>query len=328
MMWLPGRRDNPLVLKFYAALVLLYCAPVLQAAPDGCRRGEAGPLATVALLYKKADVTQSDFQAYWRDIHGMLATRIPGFWTYRQYHIGAAVEELSRQPADAGTVKPLDGFADVTFCTTEDIAGLAASPQAELIRDDEVNVFSSTYLYGAVAGESETLTRTEPFAQMSWKADTDHLILLLGKAPGESKADYRHALRRAAEAVKQQCAPQRLRLNLFQPYDASAWPAPGVNHQPRQVLDASLELEFADRKASLACLKQHSMLAKTPGADGAERLQLAYSVSHRYAMVADGVITLLGVRGLPATAVIQRLGADNQTTDAVLQAVYGSGVRP
>lgn len=323
------RRSNRAAMSRIVLLSVLLCgSPLLQAESAECRPGMAGPLATLALLYKKSGVSQADFQAYWRDIHGLLATRIPGFWTYRQYHIGGTVSALTRIPEAAGPVEPLDGFADVTFCQPADIAGLAASPEADLIRADEVNVFDSTYLYGAAPGQSQTLVRSQPFAEMPWTAQSDHLILLLARAPEESVQDFRQAMSEALVLLQRQCTPQRLRVNFFQPYDADAWPAPGVNHRPRQILDASLELEFTDRKASLACLARSPVLARQQGGIAAQRLQLAYRISDRFAMVADGAITLVGVRGLPAMAVIRRLGAENQTADAVLRTVYGQRVRP
>ena len=41
-----------------------------------CETGEAGAFTTLALLGRKQGVNREDFYSYWRDIHGMLATRI------------------------------------------------------------------------------------------------------------------------------------------------------------------------------------------------------------------------------------------------------------
>jgi hypothetical protein len=306
------------------AEVLAQAAPP----PDGeplCRSGEAGPFSTVALLGKREGVSSADFYAYWRDIHGMLATRIPGFWAYRQYHLNGELTELRQLPeAYDKTVEPLAGFADVSFCSAEAIAGLASSSQAELIKHDEQNVFSFSYLYGALPGDSITLRSAAPLATLAAEGSGDSVVVLLAAGADEDSSEFRASLDNALAELVVQCDDglQRLRVNYFQPYDANAWQAPNVNHQPAQLMDASLELQFSDRAHTLQCLQRQSIL----GNDG-QRVQLAYAVAQRYAMVVDGKISLMGLRGGPAMALIKRIGADNQLSDPVLKAVYGDSVR-
>jgi hypothetical protein len=45
-------------------------------------------------------------------------------------------------------------------------------------------------------------------------------------------------------------------------------------------------------------------------------------------MVKDGRATPVGLRGLDAVKTIEEAGADNQLTDAVVRAVYGTSAAP
>lgn len=321
-----GDKGSRYVLASLIMMLALSSAPIrAEDAVPRCVNGSAGPYATLALLRRKPGVSETDFFAYWRDVHGMLATRIPGFWSYRQYHIHGEVMRLRRLPQGyTKPIEPLDGFADVSFCSAEDIAGLASSPQAELIKQDEKNLFASSYLYGAAPGNSLTLYSKMPFAELVGEASNDSLIVLLARGPAESHPAFRQALMKAAQALPEQCQHlQRLRVNIFQPYDADAWPAPEVNHRPAQVLDAAVELQFPDRAKALECLAGSAGFQRGSGDKAGQRLQLVYSVSRRYPMVVDSQVTLLGWRGLPAIELIQRLGAENQKSEPVLRAVYG-----
>lgn len=319
--------QRPVLLAF----LLLLLSPAGALAKDAkpvraCASDQAGPYGTVALLSRKASVSEADFYQYWRDIHGVLATRIPGFWTYRQYHIGAEVSALRRIPKGYNKgIEPLDGFADVSFCTSEDIAGLATSKEAELIKHDEQNLFANSYLYASAAGDSLTLLREAPFATLAAANVGESLVMLVAKAAEESSTEFKSGLLAALKALPERCAVQRLRLNLFQKYNAEAWSAPGVNHRPVQEYDASIEFLFADHHEALSCLSNSSVFSASASGIAGQRLQVLYTVARRYAMVAGGRISLLGLRGLPAVELMARMGATNQQSHAVLKVVYGRG---
>ncbi|WP_286979337.1 EthD domain-containing protein [Haliea sp.] len=292
-----------------------------------CHSGQAGPYGTVALLKKKQGVDKADFSTYWRDIHGMLATRIPGFWTYRQFHLGEELPLLRRLPENySAALESLDGFADVSFCSSEAIAGLVSSPISELIKQDERNVFDSSYLYGVIPGDSLTLRREAPFESAVGGELDEVVLVLLARGSQESRAGFRAAVDESMALILEQCADlQRLRVNYLQPYDESGWPAPDVNHRPAQQMDAAVEMQFRDRETVLHCLNSGASVGELAGDGTQGRLQLVYGVTARYAMVVDGKATALALRGLPAMTLIQRLGADSQLDEAVLQALYGEG---
>lgn len=292
-----------------------------------CHSGQAGPYATVALLKKKQGVTLDDFAAYWRDVHGMLAARIPGFWTYRQYHLGGELQFLRRLP-DGYSAEPesLDGFADVTFCGSNAITGLASSPVSDLIKQDERNVFDSSYLYGVVPGDSVTLLRQEPFDNSTGDELDSVIVMVLAKSSKEDRAHFRSDLDKNLAVFVEECSDlERLRLNFLQPYDESSWTAPDVNHRPVQKMDAVVEMQFNDRAAALRCLRSGASVLGMAESMAKNRMQQVYEVTARYAMVADGKPTQLALRGLPAMRLIWRLGASNQLDDTVMRLLYGEG---
>jgi hypothetical protein len=44
-------------------------------------------VTTIALLERKPSLSRPLFTRYWRDVHGVMAARIPGFESYTQYHV-------------------------------------------------------------------------------------------------------------------------------------------------------------------------------------------------------------------------------------------------
>ncbi len=282
--------------------------------------GSPGEMATIALIEKKADIATEDFRDYWRDLHGTLAVRIPGFWTYTQYHLG---DELSGSADSSAAAAAIHGLAEVTYCREADIAGLASSAVTELIKADEQNAFAGTYLYGTRRGDSVTHVAVEA-AVSPLDLDTGGtLLVLVAGGDGDDAAVFRQRLGGAVAALAGRCpAIQWARSHVFQPYQADAWQAPHVNHHPDVIYDAALELRFADRDRAVACLSTSLLgaLMERPGATVS-----VYPVHGRYQMVRDGRPTVLGLRGLPAYRLMEKLGAANQASPAVLDVLYGAG---
>src|SRR5690606_33398816 len=98
-------------------------------------------VTTVALLRRKDGMAADLFSKYWRDVHGMLATRIPSFRSYVQYHLASGQANAS-----------LHGLAVVDFDGAEQRGGLASSEVAGLNRADEINLFQSRLVYNLPAG--------------------------------------------------------------------------------------------------------------------------------------------------------------------------------
>lgn len=94
-------------------------------------------VTTVALIDRRRDISRDLFSRYWRDVHGVMAVRIPGFASYTQYHV---------TPASIHS-PPFEGIAIVTFAKEDDRQGLATSEVTQHIHRDEQNVFRRALLY-------------------------------------------------------------------------------------------------------------------------------------------------------------------------------------
>lgn len=245
--------------------------------------------------------------------------RIPGFWTYTQYHLG---DEISGGMDKSVKATPIHGLAEVTYCSEADIAGLVSSPVTDLIKDDEQNAFAGTYLYGTRRGDSTTHVEIQA-ASSPLDTDTEGtLMILASRNSGDGTGNFRQQVDAALQDLPARCpAVMWARSHFFQTYQADAWQAPNVNHTPAVVYDAALELRFARRDDVLACVSDTVLgaLMEMPGTT-----VNIYPVHGRYQMVRDGKPTLLGLRGLPAYELIEKLDATNQVSPAVLQVLYGN----
>lgn len=99
-------------------------------------------VSTVALIERRPDISRSLFTRYWRDVHGVMAARIPGFDTYTQHHVTPLGPEAP----------PFEGIALVSYRTEDDRAGLIHSEVTQHIHRDEQNVFRRALLYNLGEG--------------------------------------------------------------------------------------------------------------------------------------------------------------------------------
>jgi uncharacterized protein (TIGR02118 family) len=106
-----------------------------------------GGVSTVALIERRPGISRSLFTRYWRDVHGVMAARIPGFDRYTQHHV---------TPLDAAS-EPFEGVAIVTYRSESDRAGLIHSEVTQHIHRDEQNVFRRALLYNLGEGASRKI---------------------------------------------------------------------------------------------------------------------------------------------------------------------------
>ncbi len=278
---------------------------------------ETAPFSTVALLARRAGLSDSLFSAYWRDVHGTLATRIPGFWSYVQNHLALH----GPLPQDA-EVMQVDGLAEVLFLSEADRAGLIHSEVTGLIQRDETNVFSRTLLYSLAAGASHT-RRGAGVPQV--RHPTAAFVLVLRSPAGCPATEVAQALEHGVlPALLASPGLEDLRVHLLTSGDPSLWTtAPGVDNTQRGPQNSvALQAGWADiaqADAALATVRQH---LHDTFAD-----LTSYRVKARYEMVAEGRPTQLGLRGLDALQTIEAAGADNQKEAAVLQVLFGAAGR-
>lgn len=138
-----------------------------------------GGVTTVALIERRPDISRSLFTRYWRDVHGVMAARIPGFDCYTQHHVS---------PLDPAG-EPFEGIAIVTYRSEEDRAGLIHSEVTQHIHRDEQNVFRRALLYNLGEGASQTVVGNDGAAGQAMflvvEADRDvsAIVAMLGEAP-------------------------------------------------------------------------------------------------------------------------------------------------
>lgn len=128
-------------------------------------------VSTVALIERRPDITRSLFTRYWRDVHGVMAARIPGFDRYTQHHV---------TPLDTAS-EPFEGIAIVTYRSEEDRAGLIHSEVTQHIHRDEQNVFRRALLYNLGEGAARQLLGSEDAA--------GHAMFIVAEAGHDIDAD-------------------------------------------------------------------------------------------------------------------------------------------
>jgi len=276
-------------------------------------------VTTVALLARKQGMSVDLFSRYWRDVHGVLAVRIPGFWSYTQYHV-TPVSPTAPGPAEF----VMDGFAEVCFACEADREAMGRSAVVPLILRDEPNVFSRTLLYALAPGAS--LSLITPVGR-----DTDYYTpeasyVLVARSPGNVSAEA------VATALPTELLPglqdspglKALRRHLLASGDPSLWQTTSGVDNTEQDLRNSVVIQARWQTAAQA----DAALQGVRGARSAvfDDVQV-YRVTARCAMVVEGAPTHLGLRGLDVWRTIQEAGADNQNDAAVLRTVYGADLK-
>ncbi|KGB59050.1 EthD domain-containing protein [Sphingopyxis sp. LC363] len=240
-------------------------------------------ISTVALIERRVDISRSLFTRYWRDVHGVMAARIPGFASYTQYHV---------TPIDA-SAEPFEGIAIVTYRTEDDRAGLIHSEVTQHIHLDEQNVFRRALLYNLEEGASRHLCGN---------AEAEGQVMFVVVEAGHDSDAALAALNDTAIYL----AAYDLRGG-----DPSRW---NLTDAGERIFIALLHGIWPDRDSAIAASRS---------CDG-----VAYLLDERHVMVKDGRATPVGLRGLDAVKTIEEAGADNQLTDAVVRAVYGTSAAP
>jgi hypothetical protein len=253
-------------------------------------------VSTVALIERKSGISRSLFSRYWRDVHGVMAARIPGFDTYTQYHVMPVGDAGSRDP------ESFEGIAVVTYASEDDRQGLITSAVTKHIHRDEQNVFNRALLYNLAAGAD----RTHP-GRSDGRVDAE-FVLVVPAAAAIPLAELVAALHGETLA--------EVRTYDLTSGDPRDWNDTEVDEDGRdRRLVAVLLARWTDRREALATIRR---VVQASGGQTA-----VYEVEATHVMVLDGKPTPVGLRGLDAVRTIEEAGADNQLQDDVVRAVYG-----
>lgn len=251
-------------------------------------------MTTVALLERKQRISRSLFSRYWRDVHGVMAARIPGFDSYTQNHVTPLTDVGSRDP------EPFEGIAIVTFVDEAHRQGLADSKITRHIHRDEQNVFRRALLYNLGRGASRALSGQSPMG--------DGVELFFVIPDGTDSIAFAQLLE----------SPGVLSIHL---HDLSGGDPAGWNDT--DVDDGGSGRQFAalvhgcwkDEGDALSAAR--NAIAATKGAVA------AYRLDERHVMVEHGRPTPVGLRGLDAVRTIMEAGALNQLEADVVEDIYG-----
>lgn len=279
-------------------------------------------MTTLALLIRKSGISAALFSRYWRDVHGVLAARIPGFESYVQYHLGAPFDDVlpaAVKQTRLRAIERFDGLAEVCFKNAEKRLGLATSDVTAMIQDDEQNVFRTSLLYNLNEDASHTLLE-RPVGQQRAS-----VFILLGGLPGSTRDDVRAALDDLLVPVLGSMDfLYTLRVHLLLSGEQQSWQTAGVENQQTSetAFDALVQLDFAG-PPTRDTIRQ--ALAALPAALYQIMPRIAvYPARACHVMVAGGRPTELGLRGLDASRTIAAAGALNQRSEAVLRCLYGA----
>lgn len=291
-------------------------------------------VTTIALLTKKEGMSTSLFSRYWRDVHGVLAARIPGFESYVQFHLGKIVHNLLSLPDNVSSSIPagsrFHGIAEVAFRNERDRSGLVASDVAALIQEDEQNVFKTSLLYNLTHAASRTYIDTT-HADDGRTADGQEpvsLFMLLGRRPGYTGEDLIAVVEQTlVPALSRYGSVLKLRMHGLASGDPRLWNTTGVDNEqtPATSFDAVIQIVGSKPYEILECLKTACSTVSTRLFEVAGKVH-AYQVDASYVMVRGGRPTHLGLRGRDVMQTIDAAGARNQREDAVLRCVYGASV--
>jgi hypothetical protein len=250
-------------------------------------------LTTIALLERKPGISRDLFSRYWRDVHGVMAARIPGFDSYTQHHVTPLTG------IGSGVVEPFEGIAVVTFAAPGDRDGLINSAVTRHIHRDEQNVFRRALLYNL---EADATT-------------------IMGEADRSTLASYFLVLPQGVDgrAIAQQLAgagAAMVALHDLSGADPSGWNDTDVEEGGASRLFGGVIQGWWSDPA-----EGHAALARAVR-DSGGRIA-CYRTDARYPMVEQGRPTLVGLRGLDAVRTIDEANAVNQREPEVLRAIYG-----
>ncbi|OUM00787.1 EthD domain-containing protein [Variovorax sp. JS1663] len=267
----------------------------------------------LVLLSRRGSISPEDFRAYWQDVHGPLAARLPGLHHYRQLHLQA---ERGWWPEVDGVdpgVPPqdrVDGIAEMAFASYEGQQAYAA--HAHLTRDDEQYLFRRTVRY--LADEVSATESTVRIHQPDTTQATPFRLCVL--------------FRRRTELSPSLFA-ERLRALLLPISDCTVWTLQprdnGKNHllsvnvdhdtPPGRQYDAIGELGFASAMQARQRLAERGFVEQQASVLSAAHV---YRIEQVAPMLLQGRMTLSGRRGHTVAQLIARVGASNQVEPAVL----------
>lgn len=130
------------------------------------------------LVRRSPHLTQAQFDAHWRDVHGPLAARLPGLRAYYQHSVQARGDH-----AILGDWQ-LDGMSELHFDSASAMTAAFATPSGTDAKEDLGAFLADARM---IACESARVIPLQPDSNPGFKRMT-----LLRRKPGVSDREFRH----------------------------------------------------------------------------------------------------------------------------------------
>jgi hypothetical protein len=293
----------------------------------------AAELALTAFCWWRADIPQEVCETYWRDVHGIMFSRVPGLWQYRQLRLAANRPDLWRHSVqgvslDVPHVAQPQGMPHGLFLSEADLVAFGNNPiPRETIPNDAHHFIGRIGALLSPASRGRTLVDSinNPAMQGAPPLPTFAICFVPREASASIDDFHRYLTDHVARSWSAHPGVMRLRVEPLPPYERSAMASPGVAHQWPNDESYLGWIEVAVRNASVL-----GDLAASGGADEfAERVRAVhtYPVREVYTIISAGRPTEVGLRGYPAVQTIIAAGADSQRSEAILSLLFGDAVR-
>lgn len=292
----------------------------------------AAELALTVFCWWRTDIPQEVCEAYWRDVHGIMFSRVPGLWQYRQLRLAANRPDL--WPATQGisldapdTAQP-QGVPHGLFLSEADLVAFGSNPIArETIPNDAHNFLGRIGSQLSPPGSGRTFVDhiNDPVMQGAPPMPT-FVLCFVPRAGATSAEEFHHYLtEHVAHPWSEHPGVMRLRVEPLPPYDQSVMSSPGVAHEWPNDETYLGWIELAVRNEGVI-----SDFLEITAADELGKQVRAihtYPVREVYTLISAGRPTEVGLRGYPAVQTILAVGVDDQRSEAVLSLLFGDAVR-
>jgi uncharacterized protein (TIGR02118 family) len=98
----------------------------------------ANAVKNIEFVNRRPGMPLEAFRAYWRNVHGPIAAKIPVLHRYEQNHL--------KQSAYSDGEPPYDGLAITWFASTSDMKAGTTTPEYQVTRADEPNFLAAGHL--------------------------------------------------------------------------------------------------------------------------------------------------------------------------------------
>lgn len=299
---------------------------------DTAELENAAELALTSFCWWRADLPRDVCETYWRDVHGMMFTRAPGLWQYRQLRLDENQPDLW-SPVDGlsfgspGAAEP-QGMPHGLFLSEADLAAFGGNAlPREAIPADARNFIGRIGALLSPAGGGHTFIDRIDEPAMQGRPPAPTFVLGVVARPGAAspEAFHRYLFERVALPWSRHPDVVRLRVEPLPPYDEAAMSSPGVSREWPTDETYLGWIELAVRSEGAL----RDLLAVLDPGEFARQVAAVhtYPVREIYTIIAAGRPTEVGLRGYPAAQAIAAVGADNQRRDEVLNLLFGEAVR-